>query len=152
MGGGLRALLTAGAAASYHLHMQYAMKNWVRAAALTLPVAALAALLYAFEPGTDLPFLPCPTYTMTGLYCPGCGGTRAVHHLLHGRWGQAFNANALLLVAVPMLALLSALATQVRGPSRRRLVHGGIAAYVLGAAAFTIARNAGGAWGNWLTP
>lgn len=28
--------------------------------------------------------LPCLFYTLTGLYCPGCGGTRAVRALLAG--------------------------------------------------------------------
>lgn len=27
---------------------------------------------------------PCFFYSLTGLYCPGCGGTRAVLELLHG--------------------------------------------------------------------
>ena len=28
---------------------------------------------------------PCNIYRLTGWYCPGCGGTRAVKALLHGR-------------------------------------------------------------------
>lgn len=28
---------------------------------------------------------PCSFHSVTGFYCPGCGGTRAVHALLHGR-------------------------------------------------------------------
>lgn len=28
--------------------------------------------------------IPCIFYLVTGLYCPGCGGTRAVEALLHG--------------------------------------------------------------------
>ena len=38
----------------------------------------------------DLNPYPCALYTYAGLYCPGCGGTRAVGHLLHGRILQSF--------------------------------------------------------------
>lgn len=33
--------------------------------------------------------LPCIFNRLTGLYCPGCGGTRAVLALLHGRLLQS---------------------------------------------------------------
>ena len=39
-------------------------------------------------------FLPeCYFYKMTGYYCPGCGGTRAVYSLLHFRLWTAFKYN-----------------------------------------------------------
>lgn len=36
-----------------------------------------------------LPQVPCIFLQMAGIYCPGCGGTRAVTALLHGRILQA---------------------------------------------------------------
>ena len=30
--------------------------------------------------------VPCPFYALTGLYCPGCGGQRAVRALFGGRF------------------------------------------------------------------
>lgn len=35
-------------------------------------------------------YVPCLFHTFTGLYCPGCGGTRAVSALLHGHVLQSF--------------------------------------------------------------
>jgi hypothetical protein len=43
-------------------------------------------------------FLPCPFRTLTGWWCPGCGLTRATHHLLHGDLGRAVGFNALVVV------------------------------------------------------
>lgn len=34
--------------------------------------------------------LPCTLYTWTGLYCPGCGGTRSIYALLQGNLVQSF--------------------------------------------------------------
>ncbi len=45
----------------------------------------------------------CPFYKVTGYYCIGCGGTRAVHDLLHGRLLSAFGHNPLLFFMAPPL-------------------------------------------------
>ena len=39
--------------------------------------------------------LPCFTYTHFGIYCPGCGDTRALHALVHGHILEAFDYNLL---------------------------------------------------------
>lgn len=36
-----------------------------------------------FEASKVVP--PCAIHALTGLFCPGCGGTRAVNALLHGK-------------------------------------------------------------------
>ena len=38
-------------------------------------------------------YFPCIFNKLTGLLCPGCGNTRAVNHLLHGRIWSALRCN-----------------------------------------------------------
>jgi len=57
-----------------------------------LAAIAAAVLLYVFT-GINLLFdfkNPCLFYELTGLYCPGCGGTRAVRALVRGDIWQSF--------------------------------------------------------------
>lgn len=44
----------------------------------------------------------CPFYEITGLYCPGCGGTRSLTALLHGDVLLAFHENP----STPVLLLV----------------------------------------------
>lgn len=46
-------------------------------------------------------FPACPFHLLTGWYCPGCGGLRMTHHLLHGEVGAAAVDNAFLLLGLP---------------------------------------------------
>lgn len=50
--------------------------------------AAVAIFVYGFL-GRLLPEIPCPFDYLLGIYCPGCGGTRAVTALAHGHLLQA---------------------------------------------------------------
>ena len=49
-------------------------------------------------------FPQCPFRLLTGLNCPGCGGLRMTHDVLHGDLVAAINDNVLLLVGIPLLA------------------------------------------------
>lgn len=52
-------------------------------------------------------FPSCLFRAVTGFECPGCGGTRMMHRLLHRRWRAALRANpVLLLLGLPMLGWL----------------------------------------------
>jgi len=62
-----------------------------------------AAYLFVFEPGKTGFFPACPFRLLTGLTCPGCGSTRAVHQILHGHFATAFMLNPLLLLAIPFI-------------------------------------------------
>jgi hypothetical protein len=75
------------------------------------PTAALAAgavwALRTFDPNQPgNPFFACVFHQVTGLYCPGCGGTRAMHALVHFDLPGALAMNALPFIAAPLLGLL----------------------------------------------
>lgn len=69
-----------------------------RAAGAPLAVAVAAstatAIVATADPGNG-GFVPCPIRGLTGHWCPGCGLTRATHHLLHGDVATALHLNAL---------------------------------------------------------
>ena len=70
-----------------------------------LLLAAVAlAVLFLVDPAEWKIFPPCLFHKLTGWQCPGCGATRAVHALLHGRLAAAFRDNALLVLSLPVLA------------------------------------------------
>ena len=63
-------------------------------------------MLFAINPATSGLFPKCPFLMLTGLKCPGCGSQRAIHCLLHLDIAGAFAYNALLVAALPAVALL----------------------------------------------
>ena len=78
----------------------------VRGGLLLLAAAGGAGGIYilATVPPTDFSFYPgCQFHTLTGLHCPGCGTTRALHALLNGRIAQAFAYNAVAFLVLPVL-------------------------------------------------
>lgn len=46
---------------------------------------AVIGMVYCFFLQGRLPQIPCILSEVFGLYCPGCGGTRALTALIHGR-------------------------------------------------------------------
>lgn len=68
----------------------------------------VAALLWRYNPSQHGFYPQCILYKMTGIQCPGCGGLRATHELLHGRIDNAFRLNPLLFVLMPLLLYLAA--------------------------------------------
>lgn len=71
-------------------------------------LAVGGAILYRFDPAAVHFFPPCLFHSLTGLQCPGCGTTRALHHLLHGDVAGAFRLNPMLFAVVPFGILASA--------------------------------------------
>ena len=118
---------------------------------LPLALAGLAAamvvagvwVLRTFDPNDAGSFFPaCLFYTFTGLHCPGCGITRALHALVHFDLPRALSMNPLMVVALPLLAALAMHTwTPLRLPARVAQVlgngYGWIAAFVV----FGVLRN-----------
>jgi len=65
--------------------------------------AGASAFLYAVDPARHAVYPQCLLYNATGYYCAGCGATRAIHALLHGRVIEALHDNALFVAALPLL-------------------------------------------------
>jgi hypothetical protein len=47
----------------------------------------------------------CFLHEMTGYYCPGCGGTRAVDALLRGHWGKSLYYHPVVVYTVVVVIL-----------------------------------------------
>ncbi len=85
--------------------------SWNRLRPLALVLLAVFAAaglvaLYRVDPSHSDRYPKCAFHWLTGLHCPGCGSTRALHALLHGRLGEALQMNALLVLGIPGLALM----------------------------------------------
>jgi hypothetical protein len=61
---------------------------------------------------------PCPFLALTGLWCPFCGGTRALDALAAGDVGVALSMNAIAVVLVPLLVVEWARWTSARARGR----------------------------------
>ena len=94
------------------------------AVAALLGAAALFAV-YRYDPAEVSFFPPCVFRALTGFLCPGCGATRALHHLLHGDVAGAFRLNAMLLFLGPVLTVttLVELRAVASGSAAPRLVN-----------------------------
>ncbi len=68
-------------------------------------VAAFVALLL-IDPLTCGISLRCPFKALTHLYCPGCGGQRAIHAFLHGHLSEALRYNYMFIIFIPLLVVV----------------------------------------------
>jgi hypothetical protein len=87
-----------------------AVRGWGRLPAAPIATAsglvAATAYIAAVDPSDRAALPPCPFRTLTGWWCPGCGLTRATHHLLHGDVLGALRYNALLPIVLGLITLL----------------------------------------------
>ncbi|GAA3029888.1 DUF2752 domain-containing protein [Gordonia defluvii] len=73
--------------------------------AVVVGVAAVGTVIWFGDPTTPGGHLPtCPTKSLLGIVCPGCGTMRMVDSLMHGDFRAAVHYNAVGLVALFLLA------------------------------------------------
>ncbi|MGW4167062.1 DUF2752 domain-containing protein [Streptomyces chartreusis] len=129
---------------------------WGRLAA---PAGVLAAVVGAFayvgavDPNEPGHYPACPLLQYTGIYCPGCGGLRSAHAVVHGDFAAALQDNALAVAGYALFAVIWTVwvVRTVRGRPLRidlgpvQLWTGGALLLV-----FTVVRNL--PFGGWLHP
>ncbi|MCW2817730.1 MAG: hypothetical protein JWR42_517 [Marmoricola sp.] len=120
-------------------------------------MTALTLALHLRDPHTSGSWGGCPWLALTGRYCPGCGGLRAVNDLTDGHVLAALSSNVVFVLSVPLLlvwwvrwaqrAWTGAPATRATSPRTRAVL---VAAAVVLTVAFTVLRNTPA--GAWLAP
>ena len=118
-------------------------------------VLAASVLLHLRDPHQSGSYLYCPWLVLTGTYCPGCGGLRAVNDLTRGDVVAAASSNLLFVGSIPLVLMLWARWVVDRWRGVRRVVdyrHAVLWASVFSAVTlvFWVARNLPGL--EWLTP
>ena len=78
-------------------------RPWLRPVGVLAVAALTLTWVYRFDPSTGGYFPACVFKGATGYYCPGCGLTRSLHHLLHGRVSSAFKYNPLFVLLLPLI-------------------------------------------------
>ena len=121
--------------------------------------AAAAVHLFAANPAVG-GYPQCLLYETTGYYCAGCGATRAMYALLHGRMLDALHDNLLFVTLLPVvLAFVLPFAARAwranRWPAvyltQRAVAMRGVGMFFI-ALLFMAARNMPGAGFDWLRP
>jgi hypothetical protein len=114
------------------------------ATGLVFVAIAGSAVLYFFDPTKHAFYPVCQFHLLTGLYCPGCGATRASYQLLHGNVLTALRDNVLFVLSLPALAARGIwyLNQQRRGrPVRFFIPPAALWAFLAVALVFVVLRN-----------
>ena len=124
-------------------------------AGATIGALALATLaLHLRDPHQHGSWGFCPSAAM-GVYCPGCGGLRAVNDLTNGDVGAALSSNILVTLLIPVGVVLLAVWAVDRWRGHTRSVpwtrlRPVVVSLVTVMFVFAVVRNTGS--GAWLAP
>ena len=81
--------------------------RWV---CVLVPIVTLWVTFTVLFPAATVRIYPgCPIHRMTGLYCPGCGGTRALKALAQGRIADSLRWHPLALPATAFIVIYFAM-------------------------------------------
>ncbi|WP_084655353.1 DUF2752 domain-containing protein [Nocardia altamirensis] len=114
----------------------------------------VGVLLHLRDPHVEGSYGICPVYALTGWWCPGCGGMRAINNLTNGNLLDSVQSNVL---AVPLVlafvlwvgdwTLRAWRGERMRLPSINAVTMWTFFALL---AVYTVLRNT--PWGTWLAP
>ena len=117
----------------------------VRANLIASAMILAGAVLYRFPPEGNTFYPECPIFRWTHWRCPGCGATRALAALLHGRVAEALRYNPLFAIVAPLLLAYFAMTSYGvlrHGRLRWPYIAPALLQCLLASAAlFTLARN-----------
>ena len=139
-------------------HLLDTRSRWHRVKGPVLLAGGLlgaSVLLHLRDPHRSGSWGACPWLLLTGTYCPGCGGLRAVNDLTDGDVAAAASSNLLFVGSLPFLAFWwsRSLVTRWRGTDRpvsTRRVLGPVLVLSTLALVFWVVRNL--PMGAWLAP
>lgn len=100
------------------------LPRWAAPVGVAAAAAVATVALALRSPHVPGSWGACPSLLLTGLWCPACGGLRAVHELTHGDVGAALGYNAPVVLGLPLVAALWVwwlLTTLGRAPTSGRL-------------------------------
>ena len=75
------------------------VQRWI----ILLVMVVGVIVLYNYSPIGTNRYPPCIFKKITGFNCPGCGNTRAVYSILHGKFRAAADYNLLLFILLPFI-------------------------------------------------
>jgi hypothetical protein len=116
-------------------------------------ILGAGAIVFFFNPSTHGFFPTCMFHAATGLYCPGCGATRALYALLHGNFPLALKDNALFMATLAALAVWGAwfvFRKLKKQPATFDLSPKFLWGFLVAAVVFTVLRNL--PWFSFLAP